>query len=189
MPHNLAREIDFVMGRTNARTELHHKIRGPRTKTLRHRVNGGGGDTQLRPFFPRVDQADYIPDGINDENSAAIGDVNAEANAALIGDQAIAAVKTPILFRRLVDNADPGSMHLLRGDERRAFESMFLSDFAMSSVQSSERFRLVEGHRKASDAQSEGVCDVGPRVQRGKLFGQALTRAHLPEVVVRVLVV
>lgn len=68
---------------------------------------------------------------------------------------------------------------------------MFFSDFAVISVQASERFRLIARNLDTRDTQSESVSDARQRVQRGKLFGQPLSRAHLPEVVrvVRVLVV
>ena len=62
-------------------------------------------------------QTDRIAYGIDDENGATIGDINAEANAALICDQAVTTVETFFLCRRFSNDPDALSMHLLRGNE------------------------------------------------------------------------
>ena len=128
-------------------------------------------------------QADRIAHGVDDINGTAISDVNAEADAAPICDEAITTVKTLVLHGRSIDHADPISMHLLRGDERHAVEAMFLPDLPMNTVQPSERFHLIVRDFDLGDTQGETVNGVGQRAERWELFSRKLTCVHLPEVV------
>jgi hypothetical protein len=105
-------------------------------------------------------QADRSADGVGEINGAAIGDINAEANTALICDQAIATVETFAVCGHLIDKADALSMHLLRGNERRKAESMLPSNFPVNGVQSSEHFFLVVRHLDIGDPPCETVHDV-----------------------------
>ena len=82
------------MRRTNARTELHDEIKRTRAEAFRHRPDRNLDDAQLRSFFSRVHQPDCFARRIHEINGAAIGDINTEANAGLICDDAIAAGKT-----------------------------------------------------------------------------------------------
>jgi hypothetical protein len=143
LPRDLGSEIGFIMRRPNARTELHHEVRSARTKMFGHRSDGVRDDAELGAFFPRMHQADRIAHGVHEINGAAIRDVNSDANAALICDQAIAALKTFVLAGRPIDNTNALSVHLLRGNEPRAAESMFAKDFPMNAVQPSKRFHFV----------------------------------------------
>jgi hypothetical protein len=143
LPHNRSGEIYFIMRRPNARTELHHEIGGARTKVFAHRSNAVGNDTKLRPFFPGMHQSNRLAGGIDEEYGAAVRDINTEANAALIRDQAITAVDTSVACGRLIDYTDALSVDLLRGDEGRATKSMLLSDCSMNTVQPCERFRFI----------------------------------------------
>ena len=128
-------------------------------------------------------QAYRIADGVGEIYGAAISDINAEANAALICDQAITTVETFVLCGRLIDNPDALSVYLLRGHERRAAESMFPSNFPMNAVQPRERFHFIVRHLELGDTQCETVNDVVQRVERRELLSRKLTCVHLPEVV------
>ena len=110
---------------------------------LFHRANGLGNNPELRPFFPGMHEADCLAHGIDDEDRATIGDVNAEAHASSIGDQAVTTFKAGAINGGGIDNSNAVAVHLLRGHERHAFEPMFFSDFAMISVQPRQRFHLV----------------------------------------------
>lgn len=123
---------------------------------------------------------------IDQINRAAIGDVNAETNAALICDQAIAISEAFVLGNCAIDNGAAISMNLLRRNERRGAEAILSSNFPMNAVQTRERFRLVERHLDARHTQRETVRDLGQRIQRREMFSRKLTLVHLPEVVVRV---
>src|SRR5436190_3251642 len=121
-------------------------------------------------------------DGVDEINSATIGDINAEANTALICNQAITTLETFVHRDRLMANADTLSVHLLRCDERRAAESMCSSDFTMHAIQPSERLQFIVRHLDIRDAQGESVNDVGQRAERWELLSQKLTCVHLLEV-------
>jgi hypothetical protein len=79
-------------------------------------------------------------------NRAAVGNVNAEANAALICDQSITILKAFVRGQRLIDNADITAMHLPRGHERRRTKTIALSNFAMNTIQPGKRFRFIVRH-------------------------------------------
>ena len=124
-----------------------------------------------------------MADGIGEINGATIGDINAQANAALICYQAITTVETFVPRDRLIDNTNVRSMHLLRGNERCVAESMCPSDFAVNAVQPSERFHFIVRHLDVRDTQGETVNDIRQRAERRELFSRKLPGVHLPEVV------
>lgn len=148
-----------------------------------HRSDGVRDDAELSAFLPRMHQADRIAHGIGEINGAAIRDVNAEAKAALICDQAITAVKTLVLRGRPIDKTDALSVHLLRDNEGRAAESMSPPDFPMNAVQPSERFHFIVRHLDIGDTQCETVNDVVQRAERRELFSRKLSCVHLLEFV------
>ena len=144
-----------------------------------HRFDGIPDDTELRSLFPRMHQTYRRVDGVNEINSATIGDIDAEANAALICYQAITTVETFVLRDRLMDNTDTLSVHLLRCDERRAAESISLSDFTVNAVQPRERLQFIMRHLDIRDAQGKSMDDIGQRAERWELLSQKLTCVHL----------
>src|SRR2546421_44648 len=87
--NNVRREIDFVMGRSNARTQLHHQVLRVRSEVFPHRLNRLRRDCLLGPFFTGVNQTDRGRFGIDNVNRAAIGDVNSERDPSLIRDHPI----------------------------------------------------------------------------------------------------
>jgi len=109
-------------------------------------------------------------DGVDEIDSATIGDINAEANTAPICNQAITTVETLVSRDRPIDNTDTLSVHLLRSDEWRVAESMCPSDFAMNAIQPSKRFQLIVRHLDIRDAQGESVNDVSQRAERRELL-------------------
>ena len=88
-------------------------------------------------------EPDRIARGIDKVNGATIGNINSEANTALVCDQAITTVETLVPRDRLIDNSDAVSMHLLRGDKRRAAEPVGSSDSSMNAVQARQRLHFI----------------------------------------------
>ena len=115
LPNNLRREIDLVMGRPNAGTELDDEIGRRRTKTLVHEFDRSRSDFELGAFLSRMHESDCRRFWIDDVNRAAVRNVNAEANAALICNDTIAAGKTFPRFNRSIHDRDLVAMNLLRG--------------------------------------------------------------------------
>jgi len=120
---------------------------------------------------------------IDQKNRATIRDVDSEANGSLIGDQSITTVEALVRRHLAVDDADALSMHLLRGNERRAAEPMSPPDFPVNAVQPGERFLFIVRHLDICDTQGETVDDPRQTGERRKLFSRKLTCVHLPEVV------
>lgn len=121
--------------------------------------------------------------GIDYENGAAISNVNAEANAALICDQAITTVETLVPCDRFIDKTDALSMHLLCGNEPRTAKPMFPPDFPVNALQPSERFHFFVRHLDLGNTRGETVNDVMQHAERRELFSQKLSCLHLPDVV------
>ena len=186
LPHNLRSEIDLIVRRPNAGAELDNQIGSARTKVLRHRFNGIRDDTKLRPLLPRMHQANRIAHRIDQINRAAIGDVDAKANAALICDEAIATFKTFVPGDAGIDNSNSISVNLLCGSKRHGGEPMPAEDLPMNAIQPRERFRLVVGHLDPGHAQGETMSDLRQSAERRKSFSRKLIFVHLLPVVVRV---
>lgn len=123
LPNNFRSEIDFVMWRSNAWTELDDEIRRIRFEMSGQCGDDFGHNCELGSFLTRVHQPDTAPDWIEKINRAAIGDVNSKRDATLIGNQAIASVETLFGLNGGIDYCDAIAMHLLCGKKRRMFEA------------------------------------------------------------------
>ena len=131
-------------------------------------------------------EANHASNRIDEENRAAISDVNAEANAALVCNHSIAILEAFVFPDGRLDNSDLVPVDLLRGDEWHISKTTLAANFSVDTVQARERFRLVVRHLEARHAQGESVHDTRQRAEDGKLFSRKLTLAHLPEGIVRV---
>jgi hypothetical protein len=104
-----------------------------------------------------VDQSDRATNRIHKINRAAIGDVDAEADASLIRHDSIAILEAIVSSRPRFNYADLFPVNLLRRHKRHRGETVFASDFPMNAVQPRERFRLVVGHFEAGHTQSKAM--------------------------------
>ena len=82
-------EIQFVIGRADAGAELGDDVGTDAAVIFHHRLNGGGDDAELGAFFSTVDAADGAAHGIHEPHGAAVGDVDAEADSRIVGDEAV----------------------------------------------------------------------------------------------------
>jgi hypothetical protein len=74
---DLGCEIDLVVRRPNRRTQLRNEIAGARGEMLVHLLDCPRHNRQLSAFAARMDQTKNAPDRIDQENRAAIRNVNA----------------------------------------------------------------------------------------------------------------
>src|SRR5437016_13914183 len=81
------------MRRSDAGAELHDHVRRIGTEPINHLPDRICDDAELGAFAPGMHQTDGRGFRIDDVKSAAVGDVNAERDAALIRDDSIAARK------------------------------------------------------------------------------------------------
>jgi hypothetical protein len=72
---------------------------------------------------------------INDENGAAIRDINPQGNAALICDKSIRAIEAPRFLERLLDHSDSIPMHLLSRGESHSVEAQTLAKISMNLIE------------------------------------------------------
>jgi hypothetical protein len=186
LPDNIRGKIDLVMWGANAGTELNDEIGGARTKLRGHRSDRVRDNAELGALFAGMHETNRAANRINEKNRTAISNVNAEADAALTGNQSVAVLETFVSANCRIDQGDIFSMDLPRGHERQISEPVSAADFSMHCIQAREGFRLVVRELDARDTQRETMNDLGQRIQRRELFSRKLTFVHLPDVVVRV---
>ena len=133
---NFRREIDLVMRRTNAGTELHDQIDRLRSEALDQLFDRVSSNAELAPFAAGMHQSDSRRFWIDNVNSAAVSDMNAERDTRLICNEAVAAGEMLILVNRSIDNCDLVAMNLFGGKQRPIADSNRVSDFPMHCVES-----------------------------------------------------
>jgi hypothetical protein len=154
---DLSGEIDFVMGRSNAGTKLDDHVRGLATESRSHLLDCFRGDGQLGSFFSGMDEADGGRDRIDNVNGAAIGHVNAEGDAALIGDETVATRQVPVGFERLVDNFNLVAVNLVGREQRPAAHTNRFTNFMMNRIESAQDLGFVVRDIDAGDASGKSV--------------------------------
>ena len=133
---NFRREIDLVMRRTNAGTELHDQIARLRSELLDHLGDCIRNDAKLCALAAGMDETDGWRIWIDNVNSAAVSDMNAERDTRLICNEAVAAGEMLILVNRSIDNCDLVAMNLFGGKQRPIADSNRVSNFPMHCVES-----------------------------------------------------
>ena len=98
LPDNCCREIDFIMRRTYAGTELHDKVCRIRSEMRFHLRDGIRDHAKLSAFFSGVHEANRRFFLIDDVNRATIGDVNAKRDFSPICDDTVAASELYVRF-------------------------------------------------------------------------------------------
>ena len=121
------------MRRADARTELNDHVRGIRPEAINHLPDRVRNDAELGAFAPGMHQTDGRCFRIDDVKSAAVGDINAERDAALIRDDAIAAGEFAAhrAAATAIDNRDFVSVNLLRGEQWPVAYANCVANFAM----------------------------------------------------------
>ena len=109
LPDDFGGEIDFVVGWANAGAELHDHVRGIGAEAFNHLSDRVCDDAKLGAFASGMHKANRRRFWIYDVNCATVSDVNAERDAALIGDDAIARGESWLLGTRLHDVAGRGA--------------------------------------------------------------------------------
>ncbi len=111
---NVLREIDFVMRRANAGTELHEQAGRIRSESRLHLRDRVGNDAELGSFASGMNETDRGRLWIDNVNRAAIGYVNAKRDAAPIRDETVAAGEILVAVNVGIDNRDFIAVNLLR---------------------------------------------------------------------------
>ena len=100
-----------------------------------------------------MDQTNGRRDWIDNVNGATIGDVNAERDSALIGNETVATGEFFVGRRRKVDpsslsfdaagNRDFVAVNLFGGEQRPIRNSDFATNFKMRGIEAAQRFGFV----------------------------------------------
>ncbi|MEY2480991.1 MAG: hypothetical protein QOI04_1918 [Verrucomicrobiota bacterium] len=171
--NDLGGEIDFVMRRTNAGTELHDQILRDRTESLRHQIYRARNNFQLSALLAGMHEADRRCFWIDNKNGAAISDINAETNFPLIGDESVAAGEAIAGSDRSINDRYFIPVNLFGREKGKCFELERLFDLAMNGVESRERFRFVTRDFNPGNAPDECVPANG--IERRKFFDDVMS--------------
>ena len=151
LPDDFGSEIDFVMGWANTGTELHDHVRGIGAEAFNHLSDRVCDDAKLGAFASGMHKADRRRFRIYDVNCATVGDVNAERDTALIGDNAIArgefatsdSARGPRPLQRVSITGDFVSVDLFGGEQRPIAKAGCVANFAMCGVEPLQHFGFI----------------------------------------------
>ena len=93
LPGDFVGKIDFVVRRPNAGTELHEHVRRIGPEAFNHLSDRVCDDAKLGAFASGMHKADRGRFWVYDVNGATVSDVNAERDATLVREDAVAAGK------------------------------------------------------------------------------------------------
>jgi len=104
LANNFGGEIGLVMRWTNTGAELHDHVGRSRSEAFSHLRNCFADNAELGAFATGMRQTDSRRFWIDNVNSATVGNVNAQRDTVLIGDNAVTAGK---MFIFAADTAAP----------------------------------------------------------------------------------
>ncbi len=169
LPDDFRCEIDFVVRRANTRAELHDHVRGIGAEAINHLPDRIRDNPELSAFATGMRQTDSRRFWIDNVNGAAIGDVNAERDAPLIGDDAVAAgefcagrvgaLRRPDAAARrpYLNNCDFVPVNLFGGKERPIADADCVANFVMRGVEPLQHFRFIMRNLDAGNSLGENV--------------------------------
>src|SRR4051812_34329349 len=138
LPDDISSEIDFVVRRANARTELHNQVRGIGPEAINHLSDRVRDDPELGTFASGMHKADSSGFRIYDVNRATIGDVNAECDTYLVGDDTVARSEFAAHSGSVtaIDHGNVVPVDLLSGEQRPIADTDRLANLSMGAVES-----------------------------------------------------
>src|SRR5437899_10600517 len=157
---------------TNARTELHDHVRGIGAEAINHLPDRVRDDAELGAFAPGMHQTDRRCFRIHNVKSAAVGDVNAQRDAALVCNDAVAARELAAhrAAATAIYNCDLVSVDLLRAEQRPVADADCIANFAMRRFKTLQYFGFIGRNIDARNSLREKVATNSNRAQRRKLF-------------------
>ena len=178
-------EVDFVKRRADAGAELHDHLRGVAAEFALHLFDGDGGDAEFAAFAAGVQERDDAALGIDEENWAAIGDVDAKADARIGGDEAVGARDGRDALR--IDDGDFAAVDLMGRNENVIAQSGLMARGEVECFEAGERGFAIHFHFyiETGNASDEAVADARDFRKRGKGFDwrdslQILMSAYSP---------
>ncbi len=167
-------EIDFIMRRTNAGTQLHNQVGRLRSEACAHLCDRIRNDAQLGPFAAGMDETDGRPFWIDNINRATIGDMNAEQNFPLVRDDSVATGELSAQSNWSIDNRNFVSVNLFCGKQRPTFHTNFASNVSMRGFESSQCPGFIVRNIDAGDPPDKSVPANAARFKRCELLNRRL---------------
>lgn len=142
LPDDFGSEIEFIVGRADARTELHDHVRGIGAETFHHLADRICHDTKFSAFASGMHKADSRCVRIYNVNCATVGDINTECDATLVADNAVAAREftTHRAAAIAVDYCYFITVNLFGGEQRPVAKSGRAANFAMCGIEPLQHF-------------------------------------------------
>ena len=141
-PDDISGEIDFVVRRANAWAELHDYLLGIGAEAIDHLLDRVRDDAELGAFASGMHKADRRRSRIYDVNCATVSDVNAERDATLVREDAVAAGKFAAINSAedsgrysAIDNSDFVSVDLFGGEQRPVPKAGCVTNFPMCGIE------------------------------------------------------
>ena len=150
LPDDFGAEIDFVVRRPNAGTELHHHVRRIGPEAFNHLSHRVCDDAKLGAFSSGMHKANRRRFWIYDVNCATVSDVNAKRDATLVRDDAVAAGEFATINSAedsgrysAIDNSDFVSVDLFGGEQRPIAKAGCVANFPMCGVEPLQHFGFI----------------------------------------------
>src|SRR5262249_349234 len=177
LPDDFGSKIDFVVRWPNAGAELNNYVGGIGAEAFNHLPDRVRDDPKLGSFASGMHKANSRCFWIQGVNCAAVRDVNAERDAALIRDNSVATVEFPAINPAgdsgrysAFDNGDLVSVDLLRGEQRPIEKPGCVANFAMRGIEPLQHFGFIMRNVDAGNSVREDVMTDSDRAERRKLF-------------------
>jgi hypothetical protein len=149
----IRREIHFVLRRTNAGTNLQEDIRRIAAKIVAHCRDRSRNDSKFGASLTGVDEANRSQSFVCNVDGSAVGDVNRQAESALIGDKSVRlGNRGPVGG---VNSGDAVAMNLFRKSERHLFEAERFSRLALNGKKAGQDLISITGDIDARAALDE----------------------------------
>ena len=162
---DFGRKIDLIMGWANTRAELHNHARGIGAEAFNHLSDRVCDDAKLGAFASGMHQANCRRFWIYDVNCATVSDINAERDAALIGNNAIARGEFAAhrAAATAVDYCNFITVDLFGGEQRPITKAVCLANFPMYGIEPLQHFGFIVGDVEAGNSLYENVTTAFDR--------------------------
>ena len=168
MTNDLRGEIHLVVRRTDAGSNLDHKICGIGAELFAHRCDCFRHNSKFGALLSGVHEADCLDFPVCKINGCAVGDVDRKAQPGAIRDKTVGAGDVGRI--QAIDSGQKVAMNLFGNGEWEAGESQRICRFAVDRPETTKSGLPIRHNVDAWAALNECRAKEGQGVERGKEF-------------------